>query len=81
MQQPHLLADQVTQQVESLGPVPVQRRARIAAALSYPSQGDPLPPVLQQHLTGRREHIATGPGDAGVDLRVGGHSRTLLSAL
>src|SRR5690606_14283123 len=56
VQQPHLLADQVTQQVESLGPVPIQRRARIPTALSHPSQGDPLPPLLQHHLTGRREH-------------------------
>ena len=54
--------------------MPVQRRARIAAALGHASQRDPLPPLLQQDLTGRREHIATRADNPGVDLDIRHHS-------
>ena len=51
-----LFADQVAQQVESLGPVPVQRRPCVTAALSNPSHRHPLPTFVDEHLAGG--HVA-----------------------
>ena len=65
-----LFADQVPKQIEPLRPVPVQGRACIPAALSDPSERDPLPPLVEENLASGGQHRVTCASHTRIDGRV-----------